>query len=104
MSTYTDRETKVIRRMMQSRIGRAVHGPDGVIHGFFNEELADEDVEAGTRPVHARSLEIPAADLGTIVKGTVLTIEGARWKVWNWPPRRRDDGLVLVLFLTPETP
>lgn len=103
MSTYTDRETRMIRRMMRSRLGRAVEGPDGTIHGFFNEQLSDEETEAGVRPVHARSLELPAADLGTIAKGTVLTIEGARWKVWNWPPRRKDDGLVVMLYLTPES-
>jgi hypothetical protein len=86
--------------MMQSRLGTKITGPDGVIYGFFNDQHVEEDVDGGVRVDHVRALEVPTDDLGTIAMGTVLTIDQVQWKVWNWPPRRRDDGLVSVVILT----
>lgn len=88
--------------MMQSRLGVEVHGPDGVIHAFLNDRHEEEAAEHGIRVEHVRSLELPTDDLGTLAKGTVLRIDGERWKVWTWPPHRRDDGLISVLVITPE--
>jgi hypothetical protein len=89
--------------MMRSRLGTCIEGPDGTIHGFMNDRHEAEDVEGGVRAENVRSLELPTDDLGTIAKGSVLRIGDASWKVWNWPPYRRDDGLVSVLIITPVT-
>lgn len=87
--------------MMQSRIGVAVQGPDGVIHGFLNDRHEEELTDGGSRLEHVRSLEVPTDDLGTIAKGSVLVINTASWRVWTWPPIRKDDGLVSVVTIVP---
>ena len=66
-----------------------VTGPDGVIRGVYTDESTDG---AGRDGPH---VWIKESDIGTIVQGSQLTIEGRI----HWVDAHRPDGVGLVQIL-----